>query len=97
MSSPLRTVLDAVTAGARSRAELRASTGLRPDLLDAALEHLVRMGRLESTALGTGCPTDGCGSCASGIGDEPGCGKPSGPVLVQLSLGPSSMRAERHG
>ncbi|MCE3550305.1 FeoC-like transcriptional regulator [Pseudonocardia sp. RS11V-5] len=85
MSSPLRAVLDAVDAGARSRADLGARTGLRPDVIDAALDHLVRMGRLEPSSLGGGCPPAGCGSCGSGVGGEPGCGTPSRPVLVQLT------------
>jgi len=92
MSSPLSAVLGAFTAGARSRAELARNTGLRPDVVDAAIEHLVRMGRLEAKELAGGCPTGGCGSCASGVDDAPGCGASArssartGPVLVELRL-----------
>lgn len=91
-ATPLRSVLDAFTSGARSRADLERVTGLRADVVDAALDHLVRMGRVEARELSTGCPTGGCGTCASGVDDAPGCGAsgPSpqrrGPVLVQLSL-----------
>lgn len=92
MSSPLRSVLDAFDAGARSRADIARHTGLRPGTVDAAIEHLVRMGRLEARSLTSGCPGGGCGSCASGVDDAPGCGAVapsparSGPVLVQLSV-----------
>jgi hypothetical protein len=47
-------LLDAVAAGARTRNDLVARTGLRPDLAEAALEHLVRLGRLEATTLSSG-------------------------------------------
>lgn len=89
MSSPLRTVLSAIDDGARSRTQIVESTGLRADAVDAAIEHLVRMGRLEARSLSTGCTTGGCGSCPSGDDHGgPGCGAggPAGPVLVQLSV-----------
>ncbi|HEX2905064.1 MAG TPA: hypothetical protein VHO01_16545 [Jatrophihabitans sp.] len=92
MSAPLRSVLTAFEGGARSRAEVGQATGLTADVVDAAITHLVRIGRLEARELATGCPSGGCGSCASGAGDSPGCGAPapsphrSGPVLVQLSI-----------
>ncbi len=89
--SPLRAVLDAFTTGARSRHDVVTSTGLSRDVVDAAVEHLVRSGRLTATELSVGCPDGGCGSCASGHGDAPGCGAAGasasrrGPVLVSLS------------
>lgn len=89
---PLQSVLDAFDTGVRSRADLVRATGLSPDVLDAAVDHLVRVGRLEARVLSSGCPTGGCGSCASGDGDAPGRTAPGpspqrrGPVLVQLSL-----------
>ena len=92
MSSPLRAVLDAFEAGAPSRSAVARTTGLRPDVVDAAIAHLLRMGRLDAKELSTGCPTGGCGSCASGVEDAPGCGAPSasptrsGPTLVQLTV-----------
>jgi hypothetical protein len=92
MSAPLRSVLDAFAAGARSRADLTTATGLRPDVVDAALDYLVRLGRIEARALATGCPSGGCGSCASGVAGAPGCGtdapspQRTGPVLVELRL-----------
>ncbi len=93
MTSPLRSVLASLAAGAHSRAEVSRRTGLSADVVDAAVDHLVRLGRLETSELSSGCPTGGCGSCASGSGDgTPGCGAPGpsaqrrGPVLVQLSV-----------
>lgn len=87
--SPLRAVLDAIAGGARSVTDVGATTGLRADVVVAAVEHLVRMGRLDAVPLTAGCPTGGCGTCPSGIGDSPGCGAPTGrpgtPVLVQLA------------
>lgn len=91
MSTPLRSVLDAFSTGAASRHEVCTRTGLSRDVVDAAIEHLVRAGRLEARELTVGCPDGGCGSCASGHGSAPGCGAsgPSsartGPVLVTLS------------
>jgi hypothetical protein len=91
-SSPLRSVLTAFEEGARSRTEVCAATGLRRDVVDAAIEHLLRLGRLDARELAVGCPDGGCGSCASGHGDAPGCGasgpstRRSGPVLVSLSV-----------
>ncbi len=71
----------------RSRAEVGRMTGLRADVVDAAVEHLRRMGRLRADPVTTGCPDGGCGTCASGSGGAPGCGTGrSGPVLVALSL-----------
>jgi hypothetical protein len=92
MTSPLRSVLTAFQDGARSRTDVCTHTGLQRDVVDAAIEHLLRMGRLDARELTSGCPSGGCGSCASGAGEAPGCGAPgpsatrSGPVLVTLSL-----------
>ncbi len=91
-ASPLRSVLSAFGDGATSRAEIGARTGLPADLVDAAIEHLVRIGRLDAREMSTGCPGGGCSSCASGVDGTPGCGasEPSparrGPVLVQLTV-----------
>jgi hypothetical protein len=91
-SSPLRSVLSALEDGASSRTAVSDRTGLRRDVVDAAIEHLLRMGRLDARELTTGCPDGGCGSCASGSGTRPGCGaagpsaRRSGPVLVSLQV-----------
>lgn len=93
MSGPLSAVLSAFAAGARSIDEVARRTGLSRQVVDAAVEHLVRTGAIEARELAIGCPDSGCGSCASGRADgSPGCGAPgpsttrSGPVLVTLSL-----------
>ena len=92
MSAPLRQVLDAFTAGAGSRGEVARRTGLPSDVVDAAIEHLLRIGRLDAKELATSCPGGGCRGCASGVDGAPGCGADSpspvrrGPVLVQLTV-----------
>lgn len=90
---PLTRVLAAFEAGAGSLADIAERTGLGADVVEAAVDHLVRLGRIEASTLGVGCPGGGCGSCASGHADgSAGCGAagPSasrrGPVLVSLRL-----------
>jgi FeoC like transcriptional regulator len=91
---PLRRVLAAFTAGAGSLDEVAHQSGLDRELVDAAVDQLVRLGRLSAKELSVGCPDSGCGGCASGHGDQPGCGAPgpssarSGPVLIALSVLP---------
>lgn len=63
MSGPLTAVLDAYRAGAVTDAEASRATGLSLDVVGAAVDHLVRMGRLERQVLTFGCPSSGCGSC----------------------------------
>lgn len=90
--SPLRAVLDAMAGGARSRAELAERTGLRPDVVDAAIEHLSRTGHIDARELTVGCPSGGCGTCASGDGGRPACGAAApdpartGRALVELTV-----------
>ncbi|ODU04140.1 MAG: hypothetical protein ABS81_11480 [Pseudonocardia sp. SCN 72-86] len=92
MTSPLRSVLAAFDAGARSRAELAERSGLSADLVDAAVEHLVRVGRISADPLATSCSGGSCSSCAAA--DEQlgahSCTADSSrggrPVLVQLSV-----------
>ena len=93
MSGPLTQVLAAFEGGASSLAEVGARTGLGADVVAASVDHLVRLGRLDARELAMGCPSGGCGTCASGTADAaPGCGAagPSpgrlGPVLVALTL-----------
>lgn len=81
---PLQRVLDAVHDGVVGRAGLSARTGLSPDLVDASLEQLERMGVLKREELGSGCPDGGCGSC----GVRTTCAAPHsgrGPVLLTLT------------
>lgn len=93
MSGPLSAVLAALDEGAGSLDEVARRTGLSRDVVSAGVDHLVRLGRLETRELGSGCPTGGCGSCASGTTDgAAGCGSsgPSasrrGPVLVEIRM-----------
>lgn len=90
---PLSSVLGAFRDGATSLADIAERTGLSMDVVQASVDHLVAMGRIEAKQLASGCPSGGCASCASGHADgTAGCGAsgPSagrrGPVLVQLSL-----------
>jgi hypothetical protein len=92
-AGPLTAVLAAFDAGAHSLGEVATRCDLPLDTVRASVDHLVRMGRLEAKELAVGCPTGGCGSCASGTDDgAAGCGssapssRRSGPVLVALSV-----------
>lgn len=71
MTSPLRAVLDAVNAGANTRGEVVRRTGLDPDVADAAVDHLLRIGSIGSPSLKTACPTGGCAGCGTVTGS--GC------------------------
>lgn len=93
MTRPLTAVLAAFTAGAASLTEVEGRTGLSHDVVNAAVDHLVRAGRLEATSLSAGCPSGGCGGCAFAASDgSAGCatGAPTpgrrGPGLVALSV-----------
>ena len=86
MSGPLTLVHDALAGGARSRHEIAQRTALDDAVVDACLDHLVRMGRLTTETLPSGCPSGGCGSCPSAQTPS-GCGQPGthrGPVLISL-------------
>ena len=92
-AGPLTAVLEAFEGGAHSLGEVATRCDLPLDTVRASVDHLVRMGRLEAKELSVGCPTGGCGSCASGTDDgAAGCGarapssRRSGPVLVALSV-----------
>ncbi len=85
-------VLGAFAHGAGSLDEVAALCGLPRDIVAGAVDQLVRLGRLESRELAIGCPSGGCGSCASGRSDgSAGCGSGApggrrGPALVTLRL-----------
>lgn len=87
---PLSRVTAALEHGAGTRVGLAAQTGLDPELVDTAIDHLIRLGRIELEQIGGGCPTDGCGSCPSGRADgSAGCGAAGpasarGPVALTL-------------
>jgi hypothetical protein len=79
-------VLDAARRGTASRADLAARTGLPPDVVDAAVDHLIRTGALHAETLGSACPAGGCAGCGAPTGH--GCGdaaaRTPGPVLITL-------------
>ena len=88
-ASPLRAVLAQLDAGAPTLDEVARRTGLPRDVVGAAVDHLVRLGRVTSSTLGTACPDDGCATCPSGSGcPSTGTPAPAGrrPVLVALSV-----------
>lgn len=71
---PLLQVLAAFEAGVSSLAQVGARTGLPADTVEAAVAHLVRMGRLEARALVGRCLSSGCGTCPLGtIGNQVDC------------------------
>ncbi len=79
--SPLAAVLAAFAGGAVSTAEVRLRTGLDDEVVAAAVEHLIRMGRLERSVVDLGCAADSCESCPAGrhgSGCEAAC-LPGGP------------------
>lgn len=99
MSGPLTAVSEAIAAGAAgaaSRAEIVRFTDLDPSVVDASLDHLIRMGRITTEQLSSGCPDDGCGGCSSGKADgSAGCGAAGpasarGPVLLKLTRRPAA-------
>lgn len=87
---PISRVIEALHAGAGTRAEIQRQTGLSPDVVDAAIDHLVHAGQIAREQLGGGCPDDGCGGCPSARGDgSAGCGASSpvtarGPITLTL-------------
>lgn len=88
---PLHAVLDAVRSGAGTLDAVAARTGLSRDVVDGAVNHLVRVGRLSAETLSFGCPGSGCGSCVLGAAGGSACGtgeasgRGRGPVLVTIS------------
>jgi hypothetical protein len=82
VTSPLHAVLDAVNRGATTRPAIATRTGLDPDVVDGAVDHLLRIGRVTMPTLKTGCPDGGCSGCGSVTGS--GCA----PV-VTIGRGPT--------
>jgi len=87
-ASPLRAVLAELTAGAHTLDDVARRTGLDRDLVHAAVDQLVRLGRVDASTLATACPDSGCGSCSASTCGSRGAPAPSGrrPVLVALSV-----------
>jgi hypothetical protein len=90
----LRAVLAELTAGTSTLDEVSRRTGLGRDVVQAAVQHLVRLGRVTAQTLSMTCADAGCGGCpASSCGsrDRPA---PAGrrPTLVALSVRPPAAR-----
>jgi FeoC like transcriptional regulator. len=81
VSGPLSAVLAEVAAGTSSVPEMARHQGLDEAVVRAALDHLVRAGRINRSALGTACGPDGCSGCAL----AKGCAA-AGPRLISLSV-----------
>lgn len=79
--SPLRAVLTALTEGAPTVAAVRERTGLDPAVVDAAIDHLVRTGRVGVSRLAT-C-AGSCGSCPIAAG----CGTAGGTITGSAPSG----------
>jgi hypothetical protein len=67
--------------GTATMTELAARTGFPPESLRAALDHLIRTGRVQTQAL-SGCSPDGCNGCSL----TKSCALADSCRLVQLSL-----------
>lgn len=93
MTRGVSAVLAAIESGATTIDEVAVRCGLSHDLVELAIDQLVRMGRLDARELSHGCPSDGCRTCTSAAEDgSPACGSDrpsaqrSGPVLVAWSV-----------
>lgn len=66
MTTPLRAVLEAVEHGVTTVPAIAERTGLREDVVAAAVEHLRRMKRLDTLHLRTVCGGGSCLTCDTG-------------------------------
>ena len=57
-------VLAAFRAGATTRKEIAKATSLDPDVVDAAVDLLLRTGRMDERVIKTACTSGGCRGCA---------------------------------
>lgn len=80
---PMEAVTAAIRQGARSRAEIRDTTGLAASTVDAVIHHLERTGHLTLEDLGSGCAGGSCGSCVAAKSCPSG-GRATGPVALVL-------------
>ncbi|MEV5568770.1 FeoC-like transcriptional regulator [Spirillospora sp. NPDC052269] len=61
MKTPMRGVMDAVSGGAATPAEIARTTGLDRSEVEAILDHLSRRGRIQLETLG--CGPSACTGC----------------------------------
>jgi hypothetical protein len=95
-ASPLRAVLAEIVAGAPTLDHVARRTGLGRDVVSAAVEHLVRLGRVDAEALSGHCPRDGCGGCG-GCGVPSCCGAVGMPVVAGGRPVLVALRVSRRG
>lgn len=87
---PMESVVAAIRGGARSRAEIREITGLRPSTVDAVVHHLQRVGTLTLEEIGSSCSGGACSSCVAAAPNG-GCvsaNRTNGPVALVLTKRP---------
>ena len=86
---PMEAVTTAIRDGARSRAEIRDTTGLSGSTVDAIIHHLERTGRLTLEELGSACAGGSCDSCIAAKASGATCAcrgtRPAGPVALVLT------------
>ncbi|MDR1212587.1 MAG: FeoC-like transcriptional regulator [Propionibacteriaceae bacterium] len=90
MSGPVTSVLEAFELGLRSTDQIARRSGLSLDLVQAVIDHLVRSGHLEATALASGCPATGCAGCAltpACLGSAAAGRRSAGGRLLSLARG----------
>lgn len=63
VAGPVTAVLAAVEAGTPCLQQVARATGLPDDVVRAATDHLMRLGRLRAEVLNPACPPEGCGGC----------------------------------
>lgn len=85
-ASPLRSVLNAIEAGASTTQEIRSRTGLDPAVVDAAIGHLLRTGHLGSTSITLACGGS-CSACPTSAG-EASCVSQALPADGRRAAGP---------
>ncbi|QGS35957.1 hypothetical protein FOB82_11325 [Corynebacterium xerosis] len=90
-ATPLAAVRSAIADGVTSRSAIAAGTGLSRSTVDAAIDHLDRIGSLRRERIASSCPSGGCGGCAHAGGDGSACPSsrtgdgPRGPVALVLT------------
>ncbi|MCS6712378.1 winged helix-turn-helix transcriptional regulator [Brachybacterium sp. EF45031] len=73
-TGPLAKVTDALRHGSTTPAAIARTSGLSLSTVEASLDHLERMGRIDRAVMASACPTGGCGSCTLGADGGPACG-----------------------
>lgn len=86
VAGPLRRVLAAIEGGAGSLGEIERATGLARDVVEASVDHLVRLGRLEPRRVAFGCPLGSCADCHGATATDAACGPGAGPGLTAWTV-----------